>query len=113
MKNPKIPIYPEGSRASKTAQGAAWLFGILLAISVPVCWCCFLHKQIEYVYVFAAFWSITPPIWFWYEYYWIYRVDGEPESFELFKYGQDVAKAVWAAAALTFGALAASSYFKS
>lgn len=47
----------------------------------------------------AAFWAIVPPVWFWIEYYYIYLLAPEDKrgSFEGFKYGQQLATAIWAA----------------
>jgi len=46
----------------------------------------------------AAFWAVFPPIWFWYEYYWVYLrlPDDERGSFEGLRYGQQLATAIWA-----------------
>ena len=47
------------------------------------------------LYFVAAVWSVFPPLWFWYEYYYIYQKYGNHEKFDKFKYGQDLSKAVW------------------
>jgi hypothetical protein len=39
-------------------------------------------------------WAAGPPAWFWYEYYYVYREYGQPDTLELFKYGQDVSKGI-------------------
>jgi hypothetical protein len=110
-KDPTIDIYPRGSKSLKIVSAVIWTSAVLLVFSVPACWISFLKGFKEFVYIFAAFWSIVPPIWFWYEFFWLYRVDGNPDTFELFKYGQDLGKAIWVAAAGTFVALAGSSFF--
>jgi hypothetical protein len=47
-------------------------------------------------------WTVIPPTWFWYEYWFIYLKDYHsdetaPENFELFKYGQDLSAKIWLA----------------
>jgi hypothetical protein len=47
-------------------------------------------------------WIALPPIWFWYEYWFIYLKghrfeDRAPENLELFKYGQDLSAKIWLA----------------
>ncbi len=43
----------------------------------------------------ALVWSVIPPIWFWYEFYFLYRNNGNLEEFDKFKYGQELSKAIW------------------
>lgn len=57
-------------------------------------------------------WAVLPPIWFWLEYFYVYRVYGLPDTLELFKYGQDVAKAIWAGVLTGLIAFAASDATK-
>ena len=51
--------------------------------------------------IVAIAWTVLPPIWFWYEYFFIYRkghADGtQPPDFDMFKYGQDVSAKIWLA----------------
>jgi len=47
-------------------------------------------------------WTVMPPTWFWYEYWFIYLKDYHsdetvPANFELFKYGQDLSAKIWLA----------------
>jgi uncharacterized membrane protein len=60
----------------------------------------------------AAAWLIGAPLWFWYEYFFIYRAvgGGQQDSFEFFKHGQQLAAAIWAGLAASLGAFAASDY---
>jgi hypothetical protein len=51
-------------------------------------------------------------VWFWYEYFFLYKAHGQNDTLELFKYGQDVGKAVWAGVVATLVALAASDVVK-
>ena len=70
-------------------------------------------KRIDYLYVAIGAWAVLPPIWFLLEYFLVYRKYGEPGTFELFKYGQDLAKAVWAGTLGVLIAFAASDVFDS
>ncbi len=60
----------------------------------------------------AFLWAIGAPVWFWYEYFFLYIGEGLPESFELYKHGQQLSIAIWAGLALSLGALAHSDVFK-
>jgi hypothetical protein len=45
-------------------------------------------------------WLLVPPIYFWIEYFWLYKkstAPGKPDL-ETFKYGQDVSSKIWIAA---------------
>jgi len=55
-----------------------------------------------------AIWLIIPPLWFWWEYIFIYRSAVKPEEFEKFKYGQDVSRNLW----VGISAALALLYFK-
>src|SRR4051812_8162917 len=44
----------------------------------------------------VACWTILPPVWFWFEFFFIYQNYGLKEGFEAFKHGQQVAVAIWA-----------------
>ena len=48
-------------------------------------------------------WLIVPPLWFFFEYQFLFKHYGPDGAFESFKYGQDVASKIWLgiAAALT------------
>ncbi len=69
-------------------------------------------KDVVPLYFAIGLWAIGPPAWFWYEYYWLYRKYGEPDTLELFKYGQDVSKAIWAGVLAGLIALAVSGAVK-
>jgi len=54
-------------------------------------WCRWLPKLI------LAGWLIGPPVWFWFDYFFIFKQYGDfKEHFEHFKYGQEVCAKVWA-----------------
>lgn len=43
-----------------------------------------------------AFWTIGPPLWFWLEYFWLFKCYGDPTMLEEFKHGQHVSTSIWA-----------------
>ena len=48
--------------------------------------------------VVLAAWIVLPPVWFWAEYFLVYRSGHYPgESLDEFKYGQDQAARIWLA----------------
>lgn len=44
----------------------------------------------------VAFWTLAPPIWFWFEYFYLFKRFGHPEMLESFKHGQHVSTSIWA-----------------
>lgn len=61
----------------------------------------------------AAAWAICAPSWFFVEYHYFYReAPGGGDSWELFKHGQQLAIAMWAAFAATLYALGSSDIAK-
>jgi hypothetical protein len=49
-------------------------------------------------------WTLLPPVWLWYEYWFLYLKDHRPglplpADLELFKYGQDLSAKMWIAGA--------------
>jgi hypothetical protein len=87
-------------------HAAGWFAGIALFLSLcfaPAGW----GKKIECggVKVFQAIvlgaWILGPPLWFWYEYIFLFRdayPDAKKENLEEFKYQQDVSSKIWLAA---------------
>jgi len=86
--------------------------GILLVISlilIPFGWGVSIadavtHRVKILQVVVVGFWTLVPPIWFWFEYFWVRpRLPSPPPAgkgptFEEFKYGQDVSSKLWIAA---------------
>lgn len=73
-------------------------------------WC---SRDPRWIYPVLALWVLGPPVWFWVDYFVIYRRYGDPEAFDSFKHGQQVSLAVWAAIALLLTVLANADRFKS
>jgi len=69
-------------------------------VAVPACgsWP---EVKIKEVIILAC-WTLLPPIWFWFEYFFIYKSpkNAAPKpDFESFKYGQDASSKIWIATA--------------
>ena len=107
--NPHPKIY---STRPTVVLVAAWLAIVLLAVTVAVAVCAWNSKDPTFLYILGAIWAVAPPVWFWYEYFYVYRSSGDPSGFEQFKYGQQVAIAIWAGVALTLFGYVSSERFK-
>lgn len=97
MSDPDLRIYPEEHKAPFWLVFSTAVVGV--AIVVATIWASYqsmCDKDPIYVYVMIAVWAVGPPVWFWAEYFAIYCRWGKRESFDLFKYGQQVATAIWA-----------------
>jgi 4-hydroxybenzoate polyprenyltransferase len=108
------PVYPDGSPAIRITKRVGWLSGALIIVTfvvVLVGWFC---KRAELLYLAAACWGVGAPLWFWFEYFRLYRRQGRPggTAFEAFKYGQQISAAIWAGVTITIAALATSDHFK-
>ncbi|MFT3665009.1 hypothetical protein [Piscinibacter sp.] len=113
--NPKASIYVDDKSASKVAL--AGKLGVLLTfvtiaalvivvVNRPAAW------SQTVVLGLAATWGIGGPMWFFYEYFFIYREGGAPDSWELFKHGQQVSAAVWVALTGSLTVVGASDFVK-
>lgn len=58
------------------------------------------RKEILY-----AIWVLGPPIWFFIEYFYLFRQHGKPECIETFRYGQELASRIWLALVAVLGFL--------
>jgi hypothetical protein len=85
---------------------------IALALTVPFAVCAWNSRTVETIYLLAVLWAVVPPIWFWFEYFFIYKPFGNPDAFEAFKHGQQLSVAIWAAVTLSLTGLASSDHFK-
>jgi hypothetical protein len=57
-------------------------------------------------------WLIGPPIWFWVDYFVVYRIWGDPQAFDSFKHAQHVSLAIWASIGIGLFAVANSEQFR-
>jgi hypothetical protein len=111
--DPKTQTYP-APNATPIAVQVAFVVSILLLIATFVVVYCSWggQRSIVPLYTFIGFWAVGPPVWFWFEYFCVYRKHGDPDTLELFKYGQDVSKAIWAGVLAGLIAFAASDAVK-
>lgn len=112
--DPKARIFKIGSRAERISHRAV---AISIAFFVATIILCGVAIAIGpswglVIVALAFFWAVGAPAWFWYEYFFLYREDGEKGSFELYKHGHQVSIAIWAGLAVSLGALANSDLFK-
>ena len=111
--NPTKPVFAKDSRAERwthRAGIASVVFFVLTLLLVFIA----VAKGPSWGLVvtgLAFTWAVSAPAWFWYEYFFLYRKDGLPGSLELYKQGQQVSVAIWAALALSLGALASNDHF--
>lgn len=55
--------------------------------------------------ILYAIWVLGPPIWFFIEYFYLFRQHGKPCCIETFKYGQELASRIWLALVVVLGVL--------
>lgn len=97
--NPAGPIYD-----NTKPQGKAWWLGPVISVLVIVVTALKVHCALqgnretaqETFLTLAAVWAVGAPLWFFCEYYFLYRKAPATESWELFKHGQQVSIALWA-----------------
>lgn len=67
-------IYARGSRGERCNKIATWVSATLaLATVVAVVWAVLNanHPAAVYFPVLALLWAVGPPVWFWYEYFFL------------------------------------------
>ena len=111
--DPKAKFYA-APNATPIAVPVALVFSILFLLATVAVVYCSWGGQVGIVplYVFIGLWTVGPPVWFWFEYFCLYRKYGAPDTLELFKYGQDLSKAIWAGVLAGLIAFAASDAVK-
>lgn len=112
---PQTPIYAPGSRAQRRVWIAGTVAGVVALSFVGLCIGMAAYPPMRsqaLAGALAAAWLVGAPLWFWYEYFFIYRAagGGQQDSFEFFKHGQQLAAAIWAGLAASLGGFAASDY---
>jgi hypothetical protein len=104
-----ISIYPQDARwpfrivVAIAVIGAGIAIGTIVAGYRVLC-----YRDVVWLYGAIVVWAVGPPVWFWAEYFAVYMRWGKPEKFDHFKYGQQVAAAIWAAILASLLAFAAS-----
>lgn len=115
--SPQTPIYASGSTAQRDVRIAGTVAGSIALVFIVICVVMTALPSMRSQGVagaLAVIWLIGAPLWFWYEYFYIYRAigGGQQDSFEFFKHGQQLAAAIWAGLAASLGAFAASDFAK-
>ena len=110
--DPTTPSYSNHSIPNCILLTAAWLSIGGAVTTLWVVYDAWTNKHVTPLYVAIGCWAVLPPVWFWLEYLYVYRVYGMPDTLELFKYGQDVAKSIWAGVLAGLIAFAASDATK-
>lgn len=109
MSTGKEQIYGDPSLGFLPELHLKWAIGaavVLLAVTILALVIYFYNDSKCLLKVVWALWVVAPPIWFCYEYFWLFREEGVKVDFETFKYGQDIASKGWIAiAALLTGIL--------
>ena len=112
--DPKMEIYPSGRTTPMTIVRDAAIVSIgLLIVTIVVVRYCWGAEHLWLLYSVIGLWAVGPPVWFWFEYFYIYRAYGQPDTLDLFKCGQDVSKAIWAGVLAVLIAFAATGAGKS
>ena len=111
--DPKDTIYPlntsdEISKPERIVRRVAVFSVVALFITFLIVLNSWGSSETTFLHITIGVWAVAPPIWFWYEYFYIYRKYAKPGTLEVFKHGQDVSKAIWAGVLAGLLALAAS-----
>lgn len=112
--DPTVPIFKKGSRAERISHRAVAISIVLFVVTLILSGVAIVNGPSWSLVVagLALFWAVGAPAWFWFEYFFLYREDGEKGSFELYKHGHQVSIAIWAGLAVSLAALANSDMFK-
>jgi hypothetical protein len=110
--DPKIPIYDPGSGADLFISWSPLGGVIAVVVTVILVSRAYSRAKTGLLYFSIAAWAVVPPAWFVSEFFFIYRQYGRPDTFELFKHGQQLSAGVWAGMLAALIALAATSRFK-
>lgn len=106
--DPKIPSYDNNSVANKITSAVAWISILVALLTLYIVYDAWNTTYGFWLYVAIGVWAVGPPVWFWSEYFFVYRKWGKDGTLELFKYGQQVAGAIWAGMLAGLIALASS-----
>ena len=115
--DPKLPLYRSGSWAARTVT-LAGILGVFItlvsiALAVSVVWPPPRRENAQAIlFALAGVWGVGGPMWFFSEYFFIYRRAGTAGSWEQFKHGQQVSAAIWAGLSVSLAALGVSDLAK-
>lgn len=109
---PRIPLWTT-QEAGRIVACFGWASAGALVVTLGLAVLAWKTSSLELIVILAVVWAVAPPVYFWYEYHFVYRrYEPDLSAFEQFKYGQQVSIAIWAGVAIALGALASSDHFK-
>jgi hypothetical protein len=115
---PSRPFWAKPFAPPPVRQLIAWLSALLLVLSALFGLCTLEKSNFEessatvetlsttgkQKAALLLFWVLVPPVWFWFEYFFLYRYDpltlpnGDAKpDWDNFKYGQDLSAKIWLA----------------
>ena len=112
--NPTQDLYVDDAAKAKVSWAGrigVGLTGATLVAAVAIVICKGEWSQ-PLVLGMAGLWGIGAPMWFFWEYFFIYRKHGAPDSWELFKHGQQLSATVWVALTASLTLLGTSDLVK-
>ena len=110
-------LRPDGKREWRNPADVILTFVAILALvgaaySLNVAASAWKSRDAEALYAILPYWVLGPPVWFWCDYFLVYRHFGDKNAFESFKHAQHVSLAIWAGVAFFLGGVAASDHMK-
>jgi hypothetical protein len=102
----------KGKRGYLICSAAGTLAAILAFCSLHFAYAGWKCRQVELIYPWLTFWVIVTPVWFWFEYFVIFRKYGDSTAFDSFKHGQQLSLAIWAALVFFLNGLVSAEHFK-
>ena len=115
--DPTLPLYVSPPK-SEWVVTVAGVLGVLVTLATIVVAIAVATPKFKADYSqavvlsLAAAWAIGAPMWFFAEYFFMYRNAGAPDTWDQFKHGQQVSAAVWAGLTAALTVFGTSDYVK-
>ncbi len=95
--DPRIGLYPSDAPCWVRHHGemGGAIAAVCLLVTLAIVVGNWPNTKTPLLYAITALWAFVPPLSFWFEYYFIYRVYGAKDTIELFAHGQQVCAALW------------------
>lgn len=107
------PWYPDGAPWQVNTFGVCGM--VFLIVTLVFACLSWRNKRLSpCLYVFLAIWGLVPPLWFWYEYFFLILPRGTlaDDVLEKYKHGVQLGAAIWAAVAVGLAGYIKSDRFK-
>ncbi|WP_322106022.1 hypothetical protein [Paraburkholderia sp. J41] len=88
------------------ASVAFFIYTLLAAWFAPPC------RPPVMLFILAVIWGVAPPLFWWFEWFFVFRYYRNADNLETFKYGAQLSLAIWAAVVVSIAAYSNSDYFK-